>query len=241
MTSNTSSNTTSTVVITGANRGLGLALARVYSQRGHTVIGGCRTPAAATELARVTGHVHPLDMGDEDSIDAFVATIGTRPVDIVINNAGIDARSLGADDDQRDVLTLSGQHLLDEVRVNAVGPMLLARNVLPGLRQSASPRIVNVSSQIASMEVSATMGRDIGYAVSKAALNMITVKLAWQLRADGITAIALHPGYLRTEMGAANAPLGADEAAERIVDLIDGLTPADSGRFLRWDGTEHPW
>ena len=87
----------------------------------------------------------------------------------------------------------------------------------------------------------ATMGRDVGYAVSKAALNMITVKLAAQLRADGITAIALHPGYLRTEMGAANAPLGADEAAERIVDLIDGLTPADSGRFLRWDGTEHPW
>ncbi len=241
MTSNTSSNTTSTVVITGSNRGLGLALARVYSQRGHTVIGGCRTPAAATELAGVTGHVHSLDMGDEESIDAFVATIGTRPVDIVINNAGIDARSLGAADDQRDVLTLSGQHLLDEVRVNAVGPMLLARNFLPGLRQSASPRIVNVSSQIASMEVSATMGRDVGYAVSKAALNMITVKLASQLRADGITAIALHPGYLRTEMGAANAPLGADEAAERIVDLIDGLTPADSGRFLRWDGTEHPW
>jgi NAD(P)-dependent dehydrogenase (short-subunit alcohol dehydrogenase family) len=234
-----------TVVITGANRGLGLELARVFSARGDTVLAGCRAPSAATELATLTPYVFALDLGDETSIAAFVATcsraIGERPVDVVINNAGIDARAFGVADGDRDVLTLSGEHFIGEFRVNTVGPMLLARGLVSHLRLSTHGRIVNLSSQIASMEVSATMGRDVGYAVSKAALNMVTVKLASRLRDDGIVAIALHPGYLRTEMGAANAPMGPEEAARSIVELIDRLTLDDSGRFLRWDGSIHPW
>ncbi len=231
----------STVVITGANRGLGLELARVYAGRGDRVIAGCRIPGTADELARLTEHVHALDMGDEQSIAGFIAAIGEQPVDIVVNNAGIDARNLGAADSERDVLTQTPQQLIGQIEVNAVGPWLLSRGLLPHLRRSDRPRIANVTSQIGSMEVSQRIGRDVGYAVSKAALNMITVKLAARLRDEGIIAILIHPGFLRTDMGGSAATMEPADAARQIVGTIDGLSIADTGSFRRWDGTVHPW
>jgi len=231
----------STVVITGANRGLGLELARVYAGRGDRVIAGCRNPGTADELARLTEHVHALDMGDEQSIAGFIAAIGEQPVDIVVNNAGIDARNLGAADSERDVLTQTPQQLIGQIEVNAVGPWLLSRGLLPHLRRSDRPRIANVTSQIGSMEVSQRIGRDVGYAVSKAALNMITVKLAARLRDEGIIAILIHPGFLRTDMGGSAATMEPADAARQIVGTIDGLSIADTGSFRRWDGTVHPW
>jgi NAD(P)-dependent dehydrogenase (short-subunit alcohol dehydrogenase family) len=230
-----------TVVITGANRGLGLELTRVYSQRGDRVIAGCRNPGAAAELANLTEHVLAVDTGNEPSIAAFVGSIGDQVVDVVVNNAGIDARNLGAADGERDVLTQSSEHLMGQIRVNAVGPWLLSRSLLPQLRRSSHPRIVNVTSQIGSMEVSQRIGRDVGYAVSKAALNMITIKLAARLRDEGIVAIVLHPGFLRTEMGGSAATMDPQDAAREIVATIDGLTIEDTGTFRRWDGTVHPW
>src|SRR6478735_1328943 len=178
-----------TVVVTGANRGLGLELARVYAERGDRVIAGCRNPAAAAELATLTEQTHPLDVGDKQSIATFVDTIGDQPVDIVLNNAGIDARNLGAGDSERDVLAQTPEQLMRQIEVNAVGPWLLTRGLLPQLRRSDNARIVNVTSQIGSMEVSQRIGRDVGYAVSKAALNMLTVKLAVRLRDEGILAV----------------------------------------------------
>jgi NAD(P)-dependent dehydrogenase (short-subunit alcohol dehydrogenase family) len=228
-------------VITGANRGLGLELARAYVATGREVIGGCRRPSDATELRSLTPFVHAVDMGDEKSIAAFAESVGSGAVDVLFNNAGVDGRSFGAADGERDVLQLSAAHFEQEMRVNAVGPMLLARALLPGMRAVARPRIVNVSSQIGSMLISSAMGRDVGYAASKAALNMITVKLAWRLRADGVIAIALHPGYLRTAIGGAGAEMDPAVAAVSIVRLVDSLTIAESGRFYRWDGAEHPW
>src|SRR5215207_1331702 len=222
-----------TVVITGANRGLGLELARAFAAHGDTVIAGSRKPESATALA--------LEVGDPASIDRFVAAIGDQAVDVLINNAGIDARNLGPTDTERDVLTQPVEHFIGQMHVNAIGPMLLARALLPNLRRSTNPRIVNVSSQVGSMEVAKGVGRDVGYAASKAALNMITVKLAGRLRADGVTVISLHPGYLRTAMGGDAATMDAADAAAQIATLVERLTLDDSGNFLRWDGTIHPW
>jgi NAD(P)-dependent dehydrogenase (short-subunit alcohol dehydrogenase family) len=230
-----------TVVITGANRGLGLELAKAFAARGHTVIGGCRTPAAADELQVVTPHVHAVDTGDERSIADFVAAVGDQPVDVLVNNAGLSAEGLGAGPDERDVLVLSPERFMGQMRINALGPMLLARELLPALRRSGRPRIVNISSQVGSMIVGSRIGRDVGYSASKAALNMVTVKLAWRLGDEGVIAVSIHPGYLRTAMGGANADLDPTEAAVQITDLIAGLTMEQSGRFLRWDGSEHPW
>jgi NAD(P)-dependent dehydrogenase (short-subunit alcohol dehydrogenase family) len=229
------------VVITGANRGLGLELARCYATVGAEVWAGCRRPVEATALREVTEHVHPLDLGSAESIDAFAEALGESPIDVLINNGGVDARSFGVADGERDVLQLSGEHFLEEVRINALGPLLLTRVLLDRMLASARPRVINVSSQVGSMEVAATTGRDIGYTASKAALNMITVKLAMRLRDDGLVAIALHPGFLRTDMGGSRADLDPADAAASIVGLIDGLGLDQSGRFLRWDGTVHPW
>lgn len=230
-----------TIVLTGANRGLGLELARAFAGRGDTVIAGCRNPDAATDLQAVTPHVHAIDMGDDASIAAFAASVGDRPVDVVVNNAAIDARNLGAADGDRDVLVQPYDHFIGEIAVNTWGPLALVRGLLANLHASSNGRIVNVSSQVGSMEIGATMGRDLGYSVSKAALNMVTVKLAMRLRDEGITAIALHPGYMNTAMGGANAPMQPGDAAVAIAAVVDGLTIADSGTFKRWDGTTHPW
>jgi NAD(P)-dependent dehydrogenase (short-subunit alcohol dehydrogenase family) len=227
------------VVITGANRGLGLALAGAYAARGDEVWAGCRTPAAANELRAITSHVHALDMGSADSIAAFARQLNGLKIDVVVNNAGVDGRAFGAAESARDVLALDVANLEAQMSVNAIGPMLLVRELLPLLGRGS--RVVNLSSQIGSMEVSATLGRDVGYAVSKAALNMITVKLAWRLRDEGIISVAVHPGYLRTDMGGPGASMDAAESANSLVSLADGLTLDRSGSFLRWDGTTHPW
>jgi NAD(P)-dependent dehydrogenase (short-subunit alcohol dehydrogenase family) len=233
---------TERVVITGANRGIGLELARVYASRGDEVWGGCRRPDSADELRELTGHVVELDMASESSIESFAAALGDSAVDVLINNAGVDARALGVPDTERDVLQLGVEPFLGEFRVNALGPMLLTRALLAPLRNADGARIVNVSSTVGSMEVAAAIGRDVGYVVSKAALNMITVKLAAHLRDDGIIAVALHPGLLRTAMGTPRANLeDPAPAAAEIVALVDSLTPAESGSFLHRDGSVHPW
>ena len=233
---------TERVVITGANRGLGLELARRYAERGDDVWAGCRRPAEASELAAVTGHVLELDVASVVSIDRFAREVGPDPVDVLINNAGVDARALGVPEAERDVLQLDEATLLAEVRVNAIGPMLLVRALVDRLRGAARPRIVNVSSTVGSMEVAATIGRDVGYVVSKAALNMITVKLAGRLRDDDVSVVALHPGLLRTALGTGRGDLeDTASASAEIVALVDRLTLAESGAFLRRDGTVHPW
>ncbi len=233
---------TERVVITGANRGLGLELARHYAERGDEVWGGCRRPDEAAALGELTDHVVELDMASETSIEWFAAELGGVPLDVLINNAGVDGRALGVPDDERDVLQLSAEDFLGELRVNALGPMLLTRALVGPLRKADGARIVNISSTVGSMEVAASVGRDIGYVVSKAALNMITVKLAGRLRDDGIIAVALHPGLLRTAIGTPRGDLeDPAPAAAEIVALVDSLTADQSGSFLHRDGTVHPW
>ena len=230
-----------TIAITGANRGLGLELSRVFAGRGDTVIAGCRNPSSAGELAAVASSVYPVDVGDELSIVEFAAAIGDPPIAVLINNAGIDARTLGASDAERDVLIQSGDQFMGQIKVNSLGPLLVSRALLPNLRQSTNARIVNVSSQIGSMTIAGSMGRDVGYAASKASLNMVTIKLATRLRDDGITVIAIHPGHLRTDMGGAAAAMETSQGATAIAEMIDELTIDDTSTFRRWDGSTHPW
>jgi NAD(P)-dependent dehydrogenase (short-subunit alcohol dehydrogenase family) len=224
------------VVITGGNRGLGLELARAYERAGADVVVGCRDPLSAP-----VGRAHRLDLGDESSIGEFVAFVGDDPVDVLVNNAGIDARSVGVADSERDVMALSDQHFLEVMRVNAVGPMLLTRALAPNLRAAGHAKVVNISSQVGSMEVAQRMGRDVSYTASKAALNMISIKLAQALSADGVVVVAMHPGYLRTAMGGASADTAPDEAAASIVHTVAALGPEHSASFIRWDGSIHPW
>lgn len=146
------------VVITGANRGLGLALAQQHAAQGATVIGGCRNPASAALLSETGAEVHHLDTGSGESIASFAEAIGDRPVDLLYNNAGIDARAVGAEDGARGALDLTEQQFRSVLDVNVLGPWLMVKALVENLRAAAGT-VVKVSSQVGSIEVAQTIGR----------------------------------------------------------------------------------
>jgi NAD(P)-dependent dehydrogenase (short-subunit alcohol dehydrogenase family) len=229
-----------TVVITGANRGIGLALARHYASSGATVIAGCRNPRAATDLAATGAEVHALDVSSADSIAAFASAIGNRPVNVLINNAGIDAKAVGAEDSQRGALALSPEHFMAVMNVNVAGPMRLVQLLADNLR-SATGTVVNIGSQVGSFAVAQKMGRDVSYAASKVALNMVSLKQAQAFRPDGVIVLAMHPGYVRSDMGGPGADIEPSESAAGIANVVASANLDMSGSFLRWDGSVHPW
>jgi len=229
-----------TVVITGANRGLGLELAKQYLADGATVIGGCRNPGAATELRSAGAEVVALDTGSGESIAEFGAVVGDRPVDLLFNNAGIDARAVGGAETARGPLDVTEHQFRAVLDVNVLGPLLMVQALVGNLR-AATGKIVNVSSQVGSIEIAQRIGSDAAYTTSKAALNMLTLKQSQVLRGDGVCVIALHPGWLRSDMGGPRADLEPAVAAAAIVAVVDHITIEQSGSFLRWDGSVHPW
>lgn len=235
------------IFITGAGRGIGLELTRQYVQRGDRVLAGCRTPERAPALRELLDHhsgnlsVIPLEVTDTNSIVQAVRLVGSGidGLDVLINNAATnpgDAHSMGPD----------GQPILDAaqaveiLRVNAVAPVVVAQSFLALLRAGANPRIVNISSGAGSL-TRKTEGGDYIYAASKATLNMFTRVLAGNMRGEGVTAVMINPGWVKTDMGGPNAHLEPAESAHGLLSVIDGLTLADSGRFLSYDGSELPW
>jgi NAD(P)-dependent dehydrogenase (short-subunit alcohol dehydrogenase family) len=184
--------------------------------------------------------VHPLDTGVGESIAAFGRAVADRPVDVLYNNAGIDARAVGAEDGARGALDLTEDQFRSVMDVNVLGPMLMVKALAPNL--SVVPgKVVNVSSQVGSIEVAHRIGSDIAYTSSKAALNMLSLKQSQGLRSRGITVVALHPGWLRSDMGGSRADVEPADAAASIVAVVDHLTLEQTGSFLRWDGSTHPW
>ncbi len=232
------------VVVTGANRGLGLELCRQLVDAGAIVWASCRDPEAAHDLVAVVGtDVLRCDIGDAASIGAFAADLAGRTghVDLLINNAGLDGTGLGPPDADQTLLSIDPEVFLGEIRVNAVGPMLITRALLPLLEKGTDAVILNMSSQLGSMEIGYSIGYDVGYNASKAALNMITVRSAAELAGRGITSICVHPGWVKTDMGGPSAQITATESGAALLALVCRLTKDDNGRFLRWTGDTHPW
>lgn len=227
------------IFITGVGRGLGLALAQRFAAVGNTVFGSAR---GVTPDIGLTGRV-TMDLADEQSIIAAANKLAeqTDSLDLLINCAGVDARAFGASEHVRGIFDLDAATFNAVLNVNATGPMVLTSAVLPLLRRGSDAMVVNLSSQLGSMQVAARNGRDAAYCVSKAALNMVSVKSAAALAPEGIGVVMLHPGWVQTDMGGENAPLTVDQSADAIVASIDNLSLADTGRFIRWDGYDHPW
>lgn len=232
-----------TVVITGANRGIGLELARQFTAHGATVVGGCRTPDEATELAALDpAAIVQVDVGDEESVSAFAAGVADAVdhVDVLVNNAGIGVSALGLDRRDAGWRSVPVDATLDAIRINGLGAVMVTRSILPLLEAAGGARVVNITSQIGSMVVGARF-RDLPYAASKAVMNMFTVQAAAELADEQVTVVCMHPGWVQTDMGGAQADLTVAEAAGGIIEVVGSLGPEDSGRFLRWDGTEHSW
>ncbi len=227
------------VFLTGVGRGLGREIAQGFVDQGWRVFGSTNASPCDLDLAGLV----TLDQADPESIAAAMAQLAetTDHLDLLINCAGVDARTFGGDPDHRGVFDFDADLLNAVLNVNVTGPMLITKATRPLLQAGTDAMIVNVSSQLGSMQVAATKGRDAGYCVSKAALNMLSVKTAAALVDDRIGVVMLHPGWVQTDMGGPSAPLTIDESAEAIVATTAALTFADSGRFIRWDGSDHPW
>ena len=228
-----SATTTATVLITGANRGIGLEYARQFAGKGYRVIGTVRDPADAKELSAVADRVEQLDVSDGASVAALAKRLHGVPIDILVNNAGVF--------DRRDVTVDKVDFAMMEqtLAVNALGPLRVAQALLPNLRASKRRTIVNMSSELGSIERS--NGRWYAYRASKAALNQINKTLSVELAQEGFICVVLHPGWVRTDMGGAAATYSSQESVSGLIAVIEKLAPADNGRFYDFKGTRIPW
>jgi NAD(P)-dependent dehydrogenase (short-subunit alcohol dehydrogenase family) len=234
----TDNDSTKTAVVTGAGRGLGLEFARQLVARGFRVLGTVR--GAAPALEEVGATPLPLDVSDTGSIASLGARVGehTQRVDLLINNAGINSRGVPVAQGNVRFGELEPEGILAMVRVNAIAPVLVAQALAPRLAPDA--KVVSVSSWLGSI-ANKSSGGNYGYCASKTTLNMLARALAFDLAPRGITSVVVNPGWVSTDMGGAKAKLTPAQSVAGLLGVIDTLTVADAGKFLQWDGTEHPW
>ncbi len=217
------------IVITGANRGIGLALATALNERGDKVTAVCRTASTALKELGVD-IIEDIDVTDPDSIRSMAHQLTEQSIDILINNAGIlEREQLGA---------LSVAAIETQFRVNALGPLLVTDALHSRLHKGS--KVIMMTSRMGSMSDNGS-GAYYGYRMSKAALNAAGVSLAQDLKEDGIAVAMLHPGFVQTEMVNNAGDISAAEAAKRLIQRIDELTMETTGQFKHSNGESLPW
>ncbi len=221
------------VVVTGANRGLGLELSRQFHGAGAYVIATARKPEDAEALEALGVRIEALDVTDAASVAGLAERLDIVPIDVLINNAGHGGAGSGIGE----LDFVEAARILD---VNSLGPMRVTQALLPHLRRGQAKKIVHVTSQLGSLAQN-TQGGYYAYRASKTALNMFHLTLARELAGQGFVCAALHPGWVRTEMGGPSAPLPPEESARRLLEVIAGLTREDHGKFLDYTGAALPW
>lgn len=221
-----------TTLITGANRGIGLALVREFIDRGDHVIATARDIGAATELRATGAELHRLDIADPHSIETFKEELEGRPVDRLINNAGIGARAGLGDLDYGEFEKV--------LAVNTIAPIRVTEALVDNVAASSARTVVVISSQLGSIKIS-DGGWGLIYRTSKAALNMAFRAAAITLAERGITTLTLHPGHVATDMGGKNAPVSPEQSARGLADVILNTEPAGELRFFDYTGKELPW
>jgi NAD(P)-dependent dehydrogenase (short-subunit alcohol dehydrogenase family) len=225
-------------LVAGASRGIGLELARQLASRGERVTASVRSEAgrAALEAALAPAgnksRVLVFDTREEAQVRGAAAAVD-EPVDVLIANAG----AYGPE--RQTALDTDFDGVLDLFNINTLGPLRVAQAFLPLVRRSETPRIVMMSSVLGSMALAGTF--NVGYRASKAALNKITQCLADDLKPEGVAVVAIHPGWVRTDMGGPNATLSVEESVEGIIGVVENLTLAGTRRYLDYRGNEIDW
>lgn len=226
------------ILITGANRGIGLELARRFAAEGWQVEACCRNPAQADELQALARdsevQVHRLDVTDAGQVRELAAALEGRPLDILLNNAGLFGPK------QQGFGQTDAVQWLEVFHVNVVALQKLAEALVENLSGSTHRLIANMGSQLGSIGDNSSGGMYL-YRTAKAAVSMLTRCQACDLRERGIAAVVLHPGWVRTRMGGDQAPVAPAESAQGLYDVLTRLTLEDSGRFLTFAGEELPW
>ncbi|KAM4572803.1 C-signal [Odontesthes bonariensis] len=251
------------VLVTGASRGLGLQIVDSLASEGFSpgkIIATTRNPDTAQklqELAKKHPHIHivTLDVVSQESIEKCAEEVGRLVqedgLNCLINNAGINVIA--------DFHSVTAEKMIENFHTNAVAPLMITKAFLPLLKQAASKggagssgtmgiqraAVINMTSLLGSVELNwgerANNFKWYPYRTSKSALNMVSRCLAVDLEPDGILCMAIHPGWVRTDMGGSQAPLSPEESTSSVLSVIGGLTEKDHGSFLNFTGEQLPW
>jgi NAD(P)-dependent dehydrogenase (short-subunit alcohol dehydrogenase family) len=229
-----------TVLITGANRGIGLELTKRYSAAGNRVLACCREPTKATQLQalktssqRVT--IHGVHVADGESVAALARSVGDTPIDILINNAGMP----GPAPKLQSLQNMDFDGWAETFAVNTMAPLRMLQAFRGNLKVGKNPRAITITSQMGA--IAFQMPVMYAYCSSKAAVNKVMKMASVELANDGIAVCLVHPGFVRTDMGGPNAEISPEESAAGIMAVIAGTSVATTGRFMKWNGEEHPW
>ena len=223
----------STVLITGANRGLGFEFAKQFQARGYDVIATARNTAKAVELKALGVRVLQLDVANQKSVDKLASVLKDTPLDILINNAGYFNRvDTSLDKVNFDILELT-------YAVNTLGPLRVTQALIGNLELGKSKTVISISSGLSS--ITNSKGQWYAYRSSKTALNQINKIMSEEFKNKGFIFTVLSPGWVKTDMGGPNANYTPQESIEGMLKVIDGLTTEDSGKFYDLKGKAVAW
>ena len=222
-----------TVLVTGANRGMGLEYAKQLKASGYEVIGTARKPASATELNKLGVDVVQLDVTSADSVAAMAQALEGRAIDMVINNAGYLNRN------DSTLETVDFEIMERTLAINTLGPLRVIKALMPNLMKGERKTVINISSQLGSINNS--RGGLYSYRTSKAALNMINKNLSAEYGDKGFIFAVIHPGWVQTDMGGPNATYTVKDSISNVMKVVEGLTKADNGKFYDLKGEILPW
>jgi NAD(P)-dependent dehydrogenase (short-subunit alcohol dehydrogenase family) len=225
-------------LITSANRGLGFEFAQQYAADGWHVFAACRNPQSAKNLLALAGstsaEVVAMDVTDTASIEEAGSRIGDKPIDLLLNTAGI----VGVPNQTTGRVDYDSW--AEVLNVNTLGPMRVAEQFVDNVARSTRKVIVTITSGMGSL-TNNTSGGSIAYRSSKAAVNMVMRSVAIDLASRGIICAVVNPGWVKTDMGGPNASIAPAESVSAIRRLIESFRPNHSGRFYNYDGREYPW
>lgn len=230
-----------TTLITGANRGIGLEFARQYAADGWHVIACSRHPEKSDALNKLASQypdlirIHGLDVSEHAQIDRLAQVLADESIDLLINNAGIYP-----DSDKSGFGSTNYAEWMQAFQINTMAPLKMAETFVTSIARSKQKSIVTVSSMMGSIADNSSGGNYL-YRSSKTALNMVVKNLAIDLKPTGITAVVLHPGWVKTDMGGPNAMISVEQSVTGMRQVISSLTITDSGKFFDYEGKEIPW
>lgn len=222
------------ILITGANRGIGLKFAEILSAN-NNIYATARDITNADDLKKFDNtELLELDLLNKDSIKSFCSELKDIPLDMIINNAGI------FQDEQMEETILDPELWLDEIMINAIGPVVLSQKLKENIMSGNDKKIIFISSQMGSIDDNYSGGYYF-YRTSKSALNSAAKSLSIDWKADGISVLMLHPGWVRTDMGGSNAKLDIDTSVRKMLDVINTLDMGKTGTFLNYEGKKLEW
>ena len=225
------------VLITGANRGLGLEFTQQYAADDWNVLACCRHPQSALDLqalAKVNPNItiQPLDVADFAQIDALALQLKDERIDVLINNAGVYPASSFGDTNY--------EAWAEGFKVNSMAPLKMAEAFVQHLTRSQLKKIATLSSKMGSLDDN-TSGESYSYRSSKTAVNMVIKSLSIDLKPYGISVVTLHPGWVQTDMGGSNALISAHTSVSGLRKVIESLSLESTGKFIAYDGKAIPW